>query len=66
MVKITLKWGKEKVPDFELEDQSTLIDLQSQIYSLTCVPLDKQKLIFKGSMIKTDQDVQKLFKHKSA
>jgi len=41
MVKITLKWNKEKVPDFELESESGFIDLQSQIYSLTCVPIEK-------------------------
>ena len=51
MVKIVLKWGKEKY-DLELEPTENILDCQVKIYALTNVPVDKQKLIYKGNVLK--------------
>jgi len=51
MVKIVLKWGKEKY-DFELEPSENLLDCKVKIYALTNVPVDKQKIIYKGNVLK--------------
>ena len=53
MVKIVLKWGKEKY-EFELEPSENLLDCKVKIYALTCVPVDKQKIIYKGNVLKVD------------
>lgn len=60
MVKISLKWNKEKLPEIELDENETLADLQTKIYTLTNVIAEKQKLIFKGSMVKQQSDIDKL------
>ena len=51
MVKIVLKWGKEKY-DFELEPSENLLDCKVKIYALTNVPVYKQKIIYKGNVLK--------------
>lgn len=52
MVKISVKWGKEKY-DLELDLSSeSLLDLKVKIYAITMVPVDKQKLIYKGNVLK--------------
>lgn len=40
--------------------------MQSLIYSLTNVAIDKQKLIYKGTMLKTDNDLIKIKQEKGA
>lgn len=51
MVKIALKWGKEKF-DLDLDPTENLLDFKAKIYAVTSVPVDKQKLIFKGNVLK--------------
>lgn len=60
MVKVSLKWNKEKIPEFDFEAEQTIEDLQSIIYSVTNVLPEKQKLIFKGSMLKQEKDLAKI------
>lgn len=51
MVKIAVKWGKEK-HEIELEQNENLLDCKVKIYALTNVPVDKQKIIYKGNVLK--------------
>ena len=41
MVKISLKWNKEKLQELELDENETLADLQMKIYTLTNVVAEK-------------------------
>jgi hypothetical protein len=66
MVKVSLKWNKEKIPEFDFTNDQTINDLQSIIYSLTNVLPEKQKLIYKGSMLKQDKDLIKITNLSSA
>lgn len=53
MVKLAIKWGKQKF-DVDLDNDEALLDLKAKIYALTLVPIEKQKLIFKGSVLKVN------------
>lgn len=52
MVKIIVKWGKEKFDNIEICMGESFLDLKAKVYAATCVPVDKQKLIYKGSVLK--------------
>ncbi|OQS00105.1 ubiquitin carboxyl-terminal hydrolase [Thraustotheca clavata] len=56
MVAVTLKWGKQTFPlEIDLMN-GTVADLRAQIYSLTFVPIERQKLMSKAwkGMLKDD------------
>mmetsp|Transcript_62192 Transcript_62192/g.148373 ORF Transcript_62192/g.148373 Transcript_62192/m.148373 type:complete len:523 (+) Transcript_62192:84-1652(+) len=59
MVQIKLKWGKEEY-DVDVDEPSVEV-FKTKVYSLTNVPVDKQKYLgFPGGMLKdTDDVVQK-------
>jgi ubiquitin carboxyl-terminal hydrolase 14 len=50
MVKLQIKWNKEKY-EVDMDLGSSVEDFKVLIYSLTNVPIDKQKVIFKGSVL---------------
>lgn len=52
MVKVTVKWGKEKFEDVELDTSSDLQTFKAVLFSLTNVPVPKQKVLYKGSVLK--------------
>jgi ubiquitin carboxyl-terminal hydrolase 14 len=52
MVKVTVKWGKEKYDDVDLDTKGDLNDFKAILYSITNVPGPKQKILYKGSVIK--------------
>mmetsp|Transcript_14926 Transcript_14926/g.21080 ORF Transcript_14926/g.21080 Transcript_14926/m.21080 type:complete len:487 (-) Transcript_14926:107-1567(-) len=56
MVKVTVKWNKEVFKDVELEPTIELF--QAQLFALTGVPVDGQKILLKGKKLTTDSDVQ--------
>lgn len=47
MVKVTVKWGKESY-DVDLDAGGSVADFRLQLYSLTGVPNDRQKLMCKA------------------
>ncbi|EFA81974.1 ubiquitin domain-containing protein [Heterostelium album PN500] len=54
MVKINIKWGKEKY-EVDVDPSQPVSVLKSQIYSLTQVPVDRQKIMgFKGGILKDE------------
>merc|ERR1740117_36874 len=56
--KVTIKWGKEKFPDFELDTDAGVEALRAKIYALTKVPVEAQKIFpKKGKVLKDDADL---------
>ncbi len=52
MVKVKIQWGKEKYDNVELDETQDLADFRAVLYSLTNVPNAKQKILYKGSVLK--------------
>jgi len=52
MVKVKVQWGKEKYDNVELDTTKDLSEFRAVLYSLTNVPNAKQKILYKGSVLK--------------
>ena len=52
MVKVKVQWGKEKYENVELDETQDLQTFKAVLYSLTNVPGAKQKVLYKGSVLK--------------
>jgi ubiquitin carboxyl-terminal hydrolase 14 len=52
--KVTLKHGSKKHKGFVIEDDESFEDFQAKVFSVTFVPLERQKLICKGKNITDD------------
>ncbi|KAK3283824.1 deubiquitinating enzyme [Cymbomonas tetramitiformis] len=59
-VKIDIKWGKELLKDLEIDYSQPPEVFKMQIFSLTGVPVERQKIMVKGGMLKDDSDWAKL------
>jgi len=59
MVQVNITWGKEKF-DLDIDPNAGLEELQALIFARTNVPVDRQKLLLKGKIIKTNDEVSKL------
>ena len=53
-IKVSVKWGKQLFSDVELNMGEEILVFKSQIYALTNVPVEKQKIMAKGKIIKDD------------
>ena len=51
---VKVKWGKEVFSDIELSTEEPPIVFKAQLFALTGVPNERQKLMFKGSTVKDD------------
>jgi hypothetical protein len=49
-INISVKWGAKNFT-FKIGNSKTLLDLRVELQKLTGVPLDLQKLMFKGCLI---------------
>ncbi|KAL5281160.1 USP14 family protein [Megaselia abdita] len=52
--KVKVKWGKENFPNIEVNTDETPILFKAQLFALTGVQPDRQKVLFKGSVLKDD------------
>lgn len=59
MVKVVVKWGKLKY-DLDLDPAEGFEVLQGQLYCLTNVPVERQKIMVKGRKLKEDSDLLKI------
>ena len=59
MVQIVIKWSNQKFP-IDVEDSTTAILLKSQIFSLTGVAPERQKIMVKGGMLKDGTELKSL------
>ena len=58
-VKVNVKWGKNSY-DVDLDPAAGLETFQATLFSLTNVPAERQKLMLKGRLLKSDADVAAL------
>lgn len=49
---VTIKWGKEKFPDVELNTNEPVEVFKAQLYALSGVPAERQKIMLKGKILK--------------
>jgi len=59
MVLLSVKWGKDS-HDVDVDTSLPGIVFKNQLYSLTGVPPDRQKIMVKGGMLKDEADLTKL------
>ena len=56
MVAIKIKWNKNSYDDVVVEPEKGVAGLKQNVYDLTGVPADRQKLMAKGAWIGTLKD----------
>lgn len=49
---MSIKWGKEELKDLEIDYSQPPMVFKSQIFSMTGVPIERQKIMVKGGMLK--------------
>jgi len=54
MVKVTIKWGNKKFENVEFDITKGVQAFRLVVQNLTNVPPDKQKMIFKGTILKVN------------
>jgi hypothetical protein len=57
---VSIKWGKQELSDLEIDTTQPPMVFKTQIFSLTGVPVERQKIMVKGGMLKDDADWGKL------
>jgi len=56
MVTVSVKWQKQVFPGIEIDTSQPPIVFKTQLYTLTGVPPERQKIMVKGGMLKDDAD----------
>ncbi|CAD6238280.1 unnamed protein product [Miscanthus lutarioriparius] len=56
MPTVSVKWQKEVFPGIEIDTSQPPIVFKSQLYTLTGVPPERQKIMVKGGILKDDAD----------
>ena len=56
---VNVKWGKETLKDMECDTTQEALIFKSQIYALTSVPVETQKVMIKGKVLKDQDDLSK-------
>eukprot|EP01017_Pseudomicrothorax_dubius_P034237 TRINITY_DN466_c0_g1_i1.p1 TRINITY_DN466_c0_g1~~TRINITY_DN466_c0_g1_i1.p1 ORF type:complete len:351 (-),score=114.95 TRINITY_DN466_c0_g1_i1:707-1759(-) len=54
-IKVNIKWGKQTLTGIEVESNESVLGLKGQLFSITNVPVDKQKLVFKGTSLTKEE-----------
>ena len=49
---VHIKWGKQTLNDVELDPTQDVLTFKTQVNTLTNVPVDKQKIMIKGKILK--------------
>ena len=49
---VNIKWGKEELKDLEIDFDQPVMIFKTQIFSITGVPIERQKIMVKGGMLK--------------
>lgn len=53
--RVKVKWGRENFPDIEVNTDEEPILFKAQLYALTGVQPDRQKIMFKGGQLKDNE-----------
>jgi len=57
---VNVKWGKEQFNNVEVNTAEEALIFKSQMYALSNVPVDKQKIMIKGKILKDDDNLTKV------
>lgn len=52
---VKVKWGKEIFKDVPVDTDCDIIDFKTQLYSLSSVPVERQKIMCGGKTLKDDE-----------
>lgn len=52
---VKVKWGKETFKDVSVDTDGDIIEFKSQLYSLSNVPIERQKIMAGGKTLKDDE-----------
>lgn len=52
---VKVKWGKETFKDVHCDTESDILEFKSQLYSLSSVPVERQKIMCAGKTLKDDE-----------
>jgi ubiquitin carboxyl-terminal hydrolase 14 len=55
-IKVQIKWGKQLFDDVEVNLADDIMTFKCQIYALTNVPIEKQKVMAKGKIVKDEAE----------
>ena len=55
-ITVNVKWGKQLFENIELDMSDDISTFKCQLYALTNVPVDKQKVMAKGKILKDDAE----------
>jgi len=55
-IKVSVKWGKQEFKDIEIDFSQPAVLFKTQLFSMTGVPIERQKIMVKGGMLKDDSD----------
>ncbi|KAJ1975551.1 deubiquitinating enzyme [Dimargaris cristalligena] len=59
-IKVNVKWSGQKFDNIELDPQEPALTFKTQLFSLTGVQPERQKIFVKGGMLKDDTDLASL------
>jgi ubiquitin carboxyl-terminal hydrolase 14 len=52
---VKVKWAKETFKDVSVDTDSDIIDFKAQLYALSSVPIERQKIMCAGKTLKDDE-----------
>lgn len=52
---VKVKWGKETFKDVSVDTDSEILEFKTQLYSLSSVPVERQKIMCGGKTLKDDE-----------
>ena len=56
---VNVKWGKQTFKDVEVDTAEDPLTLKAILYGLSNVPVDKQKVMIKGKVLKDTDELTK-------
>jgi len=59
MLKVNVKWGKQIFNDVDCDTSGDVETFRAILYALSNVPVDKQKIMVKGKIVKNEDDLTK-------
>jgi len=55
-----VKWGKQTLSEVECDPSQDVMTFRAVLYALTNVPVDGQKIVVKGKVLKDEDDLSKI------
>jgi hypothetical protein len=55
MYTVKVKWQKETFKDVQVDTDNDILDFKAQLYALSSVPIERQKIMCAGKTLKDDE-----------